>query len=563
MPITEVTYQNAVESIQAAYNPIVFRCKAVIPNATPENYRPQMVFCDIYINSVYYKSLWKSNPYKDENMQPEYEFDIQEALQEVLTYNLPKLNQSQIKIFDNTIKTVFVRFRNSVIEDGFTKSEQLEPIQGTSNQEPVSGGGTQSNSFYVINAGIQPTEPHNLGTLLNLHKTGQWHANVYPLTKRPKKYNLCKDDSSYFPLISDTQPAQICLKIYDDVGGYQMICSDIKECPMLQNLSYSVEKSGESTQKFVFTWDLPVNYEITEELVIHYKTHDSESWTQTIVSIYSPAEMILPLGKYDFKFDLQGACNTQEFDDLPQLLNIGIVEDNAPTVSIYWMKSHDKNPINCISGGCLNYIEIEELTIHQGVLDHAMWQHSTNGGTTWSDLSLMTDTTIPVQPADEGEHRYRLKALDTLGGIGYSNELIINVTTSSGNPIFSDVTDMPNTCPEAGRVKEFTIEGDENQIVKVHIEVLDTYGHGAFFTVFGDSNQVIFVKSISVNGQTFTEYLDLGSTGIKTFKGELCLQPCAHNNTGAGTSINMTLYNNDNETLSDQYINWSATMDCL
>ncbi|MGB3452954.1 MAG: hypothetical protein WBA59_03910 [Moheibacter sp.] len=562
MPITEITYQSSTESIKAAYNPIVFKCRATIPDATPENYRPQAVFCDIYVNDVYYKSLWKTYPVSDENMEPEYEFDIQDAMQELMSYNLPELYKFKIQSFNNTIKTVFVRFRNSYIENGYTKSEQTEPIQGTNTAPPVSGGGVQSNSFYVINAGIQPTEPQNLNTLLNLFKRGTWMPNVFPLTKRPDRFKLCKTDSSYFPILSNSKPNQICIRIYEIDGTYTDHCSSIFECPEVFDVSYTVEKVG-SDQKFVFDWELPEGYEVAEDLTIYYKLHSSNTWLENIVDVNPTAEMILPLGKYDFKFKLNGECEDPDFDELPELINIGIVDTVSPDVSIYWQKSHTTENKTCYLGGsCTNMIEVESIDTHGIDLDYAVWQESTDGGTTWTEIGIMNSDIFPVQPISVGEHRYRLKAVDISGNSGVSNSLIITVENPMGHPNITNVTPLPNTCPEAGRILNFTIEGDENQTAKVYIEVLDFYGHGADFIVYDDTNTEVFHKHISSNGQIFTDFLELGASGVRTFRGELCLMPCAANNTSSGTAISMTLYNDDNETLSDQKVNWSATMNC-
>ena len=42
-----------------------------------------------------------------------------------------------------------MKFRNALIDaNGFTKSEQLAPIQGTSTSLPVAGNGTQSNNIF-------------------------------------------------------------------------------------------------------------------------------------------------------------------------------------------------------------------------------------------------------------------------------------------------------------------------------------------------------------------------------------------------------------------------------
>jgi hypothetical protein len=88
MPIT-ISYQNNTDSLNVAYRPVVFRCKARISGATALNYIPPVVYCDVYINGIYYKSLSKTTFINNDLIAPEYEFDIQDAIQEVMSYNLP------------------------------------------------------------------------------------------------------------------------------------------------------------------------------------------------------------------------------------------------------------------------------------------------------------------------------------------------------------------------------------------------------------------------------------------------------------------------------------------
>lgn len=207
MPITQVTYQPQIDSLNAAFRPIVFKCKAKIPNSTPENYIPTVVYCDIYLNNVYYKSISRSAFINDDGIAPEYEFDIQDAVQEVMTSSLPIMDGSLIEDHTDNLKTVFVKFRNSYLDvNGFNVSEQTAPIQGTSSSAPVSGAGTQSNTFYVLYAVLQLEDNQNLKDLLSSYKTGVWSTDSYPLTRRPENIFSCSNDSSHFPIITLKTP---------------------------------------------------------------------------------------------------------------------------------------------------------------------------------------------------------------------------------------------------------------------------------------------------------------------------------------------------------------------
>lgn len=205
MPITAISYQPTADSLNVAYRPIVFRCQAKIPDATVFNYAPPVVFCDIYLDGIYYKSLSKTQFITNNGIDPEYEFDAQDALQEVMSYNLPALNGSTVLELSNSVKKVYVKFRNAYLDvNGFMVSEQTAPVQGTSLTDSIDGLGTQSNEIYVYNATIQHEDNQEFNQFLESWKTGDWNSESFPLTKRPKRVLICKNDSSYFPIITSS-----------------------------------------------------------------------------------------------------------------------------------------------------------------------------------------------------------------------------------------------------------------------------------------------------------------------------------------------------------------------
>lgn len=338
MPITSISYQPPSESINAAYRPIVFRCKAQVPNATSTNYVPPVVYCDIYVGGTYYKTISRSQWITDQNLTPEYEFDIQDAIQELMGYNLPEMNGSVIEEFTQTIKTVFVKFRNAVIDgNGFTKSEQTAPIQGTSNSNPVAGDGEISNEIYVLNSTIQHEENQNLTSLLDSYKTNAWLNDAYPLTKRPKIFKMCKLDSSFFPILSKIFPKKICVKIKKKDGTTSTTCSEkTQSCPMLQNINYTITQNLSSgNQSINFTWDNPPNMPVMPyDIKIYRRLHGTTDWGALQFTIYptpiTSQVMILPLGFYDFVFEVIGQCIAVPFSNLPYLDNIGVDETPVP-----------------------------------------------------------------------------------------------------------------------------------------------------------------------------------------------------------------------------------------
>lgn len=54
MPIQSIIQQPATNSLNAAYQPIVLRVQATSATNDPI---PPVVYCDIYVNGVFYRSL--------------------------------------------------------------------------------------------------------------------------------------------------------------------------------------------------------------------------------------------------------------------------------------------------------------------------------------------------------------------------------------------------------------------------------------------------------------------------------------------------------------------------
>jgi hypothetical protein len=254
MPITIISYQPINNSLNVAYRPIVFRCRAKIPFATLSNYLSPIVYCDIYVDDVYYKTFSKTQYVKNSFTipvygtdtfagvnflnnnwtPPEYEFDIQDALQEVMGYNLPTIDGAEILELTNTVKKVFVKIRNAYLdENGFVVSEQTAPIQGDVLNPPVPGQGTLSNEIWVYNATLQHEDNQNFNQFLDGWKTGIWNPESFPLTKKPKVIKICQTDSSYFP-ISTTSNVR-CLELNYKLKGQSNYlksrwCKQIDRC---------------------------------------------------------------------------------------------------------------------------------------------------------------------------------------------------------------------------------------------------------------------------------------------------------------------------------------------
>lgn len=209
MPIIGLVDQPFVESIHAAYRPINF---LVYAKRTDGQLIPPVVYCDIYIRGIYYKTISKTQYYLVTNTESQWKFDIQDALQEYLGKYISDNGKNAIEEVTDIIADVFCKFRSSGFDaNGFIQTENTAPIQGTSNTSPVPGTGLVSNTFYVLNSSLQHEDNQNLATHLNAYKNRTWDGTTYPLTHRPEGYRICRNDSDTFPILTNKTPINIVL----------------------------------------------------------------------------------------------------------------------------------------------------------------------------------------------------------------------------------------------------------------------------------------------------------------------------------------------------------------
>jgi hypothetical protein len=191
-----ITTQPAANSLNAAYRPIII---------TGSGSGNPVAYCDIYFGGVYYKTISKT--------QAPYDFDIQNAAKEYLKKYLAPNGGTSFYVAAPIITDCYVKLRGSIIDTitGFTVPDAPIPIQGTSGTAPTSGGGTQSNTFYILNSALQNEDNQNLASHMNGYKQGSWNSATYPLTHRPDGYPVSKTASDFFPIVSDSAPSSITM----------------------------------------------------------------------------------------------------------------------------------------------------------------------------------------------------------------------------------------------------------------------------------------------------------------------------------------------------------------
>lgn len=233
MALSGITIQPTSGSPVAAYRPIVI---TAAPSGSPVTDNP-VAYCDIYFNGIFYKTLSKSQT-ADVLGTQEYVFDIQDAAQEFLSYFIGPNGGGAILTAMPLVAECFVKVRGSVYDtEGFIVPDAAIPIQGTALTAPVAGGGSQSNTFYVVNSTLQHDQNQVFTEHLNEYKLrGTWGATTFPLTHRPEGYKLCPGDSDYFPILSDIQPTGIRIH-YTTKGGDSTDGEPIENCVGVSGLS--------------------------------------------------------------------------------------------------------------------------------------------------------------------------------------------------------------------------------------------------------------------------------------------------------------------------------------
>lgn len=205
MPIGSIISQPTANSIKAAYRPVIIRASATRTDADP---RPPVVYCDIYFNDVFYKTLSKSKNILLNISDSEWQFDIQDAAQEYLGKFLGENGESTIVEAAPIITKAFCKLRSSGYDsDGFIVTENTAPVQGTGDTAATSGTGTQTNTFYIVNATLQHEDNQELADHLETFKNGTWASNTWPLSHRPNHYHICPQDSDSFPIINGSDIA--------------------------------------------------------------------------------------------------------------------------------------------------------------------------------------------------------------------------------------------------------------------------------------------------------------------------------------------------------------------
>ncbi len=316
--ISSIDIQPAAGKLSAAYSPIIYELTAGDSSGGPT---PPVVYCDIYINGVYYRSMTKTQAKTHFSTHSIWSFDVRQAAQEYLKKYLPILGGDQVLEAPALIASIKCKFRASGYDPaGFISPEGITPIQATGNTPAVAGTGTESNESFIVNIALQHGDNKNLETHLGNYKTGQWSVNAFPLTHRPLKYYINEAGSDYFPAIF---PDNLCfggLKLNYRYRGQTTIWSMISglETPCNAVIFDLVALQVPGSQDVNFTWKVTGNATLTSYSV------DGGPWINVAIvnGGGSGSAFVLFLGQHTIR--VKGICLCAEGDET--LLEFAIVD---------------------------------------------------------------------------------------------------------------------------------------------------------------------------------------------------------------------------------------------
>lgn len=236
---------------------------------------PPYVVCDIYLEDVYYKSIFRTAPDSTVDDVSLFVFDVSRDIQEFLQPDIAVITNAEILAAPNMSAKVFCRFRSSNIDkDGFTVEEGTKPVMATKQTPAVSGDGSESNSFFAINAALQHEDTQNLADHLSFYERLSWSDNMRPLSHRMKPI-FCPGDSDHFPVVATFNDCQtLDMILHYKLKGQSDFSTVTKSYETAcDTFVYGIAING--NQVTISTEDtVPEGY----QMFVRYKKQSSDTW---------------------------------------------------------------------------------------------------------------------------------------------------------------------------------------------------------------------------------------------------------------------------------------------
>lgn len=217
MAIVDVIAPGALMSVWPAYRPIVFLAQDI----GAVRYAP-VVYCDVYFDGVYYKTIIATTPYVRFNaLNALFRFDIQGLAQEYQRTLVPDLAVTPYPLQQVYLEgsgrqygmcKCWVKIRTSSVDSyGVVTPETPAPVQRTVDTPPIEGVGAVSGAIYIVNASLQVMDSQDLVyQTMQFKRTGPISVSpyyvdadykVYPLSYN-KNLRSYKNDHGCVPILT-------------------------------------------------------------------------------------------------------------------------------------------------------------------------------------------------------------------------------------------------------------------------------------------------------------------------------------------------------------------------
>jgi hypothetical protein len=235
-----------LNTIMAAYNPVKVQVQDDgAGGATP------VVYCDVYLNDVYYKTVTSSSPILISGASTVWEIDISGVAQEYLQSVLPSVGNPYSGA-DPFMQELFrgpaaynpnahggacrcyVRLRRGTPDSyGVITPDGPVPVQGTVDSAAISGGGYMLDYFLILNAALQLNTERTINTEYTLtqnKRTGIFSTAGYSVMSQHKIYPLSHmidakvyaNDYGQFPIVIKKNGIYAPIATYIDTALFSL-----------------------------------------------------------------------------------------------------------------------------------------------------------------------------------------------------------------------------------------------------------------------------------------------------------------------------------------------------
>lgn len=285
-------------TIVSAYRPILFTVN--VADTEP----PKAVYCDVYVNGVFYRTLVKTQYSSLGAGSSNWIFDIQVPCQEVIGKYVPVYGGSNVILARPCTAQVYCKFRGSTIDaDGFLVPEEDVPVQATGTTAAVAGGGELSTTLFVLNVALQHQNSQDLPIHLQAYENGTWGANTLPMSHRLNNYVVGVADNDYYAIFYNGSGSITKLKLnYRNKGetSYTTLTEDVsvvnEEAGAIGALSlyYIIVLNGDGTQTVTFYFPTDPD---TVSIDVQYNDGTTHSFPGGAVA---PRSITIPQGTYTY-----------------------------------------------------------------------------------------------------------------------------------------------------------------------------------------------------------------------------------------------------------------------